>query len=69
MRPQLSIGDRMAIRRSRIFPKPVSLRMPRGDERRCKYCGCTDRRACPDGCCWVAKDVCSACAKELGDLL
>jgi hypothetical protein len=69
MRSQLSIGDRMALRRARVMPKPVTLRRPTGEERTCKYCGCTDTRACPDGCCWIAADVCSACAEELSDLL
>ena len=36
---------------------------------RCMRCGCTDMRACADGCYWVSVDytlgagVCSACAK------
>ena len=32
-------------------------------ERQCDVCGCTDSRACPEGCCWVFDDidVCSAC--------
>lgn len=29
-------------------------------DRACRYCGCTDDRACPGGCAWVAPDVCSA---------
>lgn len=28
----------------------------------CRVCGCTDLRACPGGCAWVAHDLCSACA-------
>jgi hypothetical protein len=28
---------------------------------RCMACGCTDDRACPGGCSWVAPDKCSAC--------
>lgn len=33
------------------------------DERKCVVCGCTDDRACEDGCSWVAMDppVCSTC--------
>lgn len=33
--------------------------------RKCRKCGCTDRRAClvlDVPCCWVAEDLCSACA-------
>lgn len=30
-------------------------------ERVCRYCGCTDARACPGGCWWVSEDECSAC--------
>ena len=28
----------------------------------CRVCGCTEYSACPDGCSWVADDLCSACA-------
>lgn len=34
-------------------------------ERVCRYCGCSDDRACPGGCWWVAEDVCSACASAM----
>ena len=30
--------------------------------RTCRVCGCTDERACPGGCYWVAEDLCSVCA-------
>jgi hypothetical protein len=33
---------------------------------RCRVCGCTDARACPEGCYWVESDLCSAC-EELVD--
>jgi len=33
-------------------------------QRTCRGCGCTDRQACPGGCCWVEDDLCSACAEE-----
>ena len=37
-----------------------------GHERACRVCGCTNFTPCtePDGfpCCWVEKDLCSACA-------
>jgi hypothetical protein len=33
-----------------------------GMVRTCSQCGCTDDRACPGGCSWVAWDLCSACA-------
>ena len=29
--------------------------------RACRQCGCTDNRACPEGCYWVEDDLCSAC--------
>lgn len=35
----------------------LQLRPPRS----CSVCGCTDDRACPGGCAWVADDLCSAC--------
>lgn len=35
-------------------------------ERTCRFCGCTDRRACVDpetgeACAWAAEDICSFC--------
>lgn len=30
----------------------------------CRECGCTDDHACPGGCFWVEKDLCSACVDE-----
>lgn len=41
------------------------------DERICAVCGCSDLRACPDGCCWIDEDqksifgICSNCEDEL----
>lgn len=32
--------------------------------RACRACGCTDDRACPDGCSWVDADLCSACVGD-----
>jgi hypothetical protein len=37
----------------------------------CRYCGCTEARACPEGCEWADEDqtICTACqelALELG---
>ncbi|MBD3183834.1 hypothetical protein GF312_16235 [Candidatus Poribacteria bacterium] len=33
----------------------------------CKYCGCTDEKACPGGCYWVKRagkeSVCSKCVE------
>jgi hypothetical protein len=30
---------------------------------KCKFCGCTDARACPGGCSWFMPEVCSQCAE------
>ncbi len=30
-------------------------------ERTCRVCGCTDSDGCPNGCFWVADDLCSNC--------
>lgn len=30
---------------------------------KCKFCSCTDARACPGGCSWFMPEVCSACAE------
>jgi hypothetical protein len=32
------------------------------ERRRCRFCGCTDDRACRGGCWWVEPDLCSTCA-------
>lgn len=37
---------------------------PAKSVRRCHVCGCTDDRACPDGCYWVEKDLCSRCVNQ-----
>lgn len=29
---------------------------------KCRVCGCTEEKACPDGCYWVEPDLCSQCA-------
>ena len=34
-------------------------------EGQCRLCGCTDERACPGGCWWVADDLCSSCWRVL----
>ncbi len=30
-------------------------------QQKCRVCGCTQNRACPEGCWWVEEDLCSAC--------
>lgn len=30
----------------------------------CRVCGCTHDQGCPEGCSWVAPDLCSACVPE-----
>lgn len=38
------------------------------EERRvCRVCGCTDDNACPGGCYWVERNLCSACKLESED--
>jgi hypothetical protein len=32
-----------------------------GREPQCRKCGCTEDRACPGGCSWVAPNLCSKC--------
>lgn len=36
--------------------------MPDTSAWRCTRCGCTERVACPGGCWWVGKELCSSCA-------
>jgi hypothetical protein len=38
-------------------------------EQRCGVCGCTEQRACPGGCSWVAPALCSACALDSDDVV
>jgi hypothetical protein len=33
-------------------------------KRACRVCGCTDDRACPGGCTWIATDLCSRCTTD-----
>ncbi|MBA7493901.1 hypothetical protein ES702_04466 [subsurface metagenome] len=35
---------------------------------KCKYCGCTDEKACVGGCSWAKDYVCSNCLYSLGSL-
>lgn len=35
--------------------------------RACSVCGCTDDFACPDGCSWVAPNLCSACGSAVSE--
>ena len=35
---------------------------------KCRFCGCTDERACEGGCFWVLPDACSRCAIEMLEL-
>ena len=37
--------------------------MGRKRTRKCRICGCTNERACPGGCYWVERDLCSACGE------
>jgi hypothetical protein len=32
----------------------------------CRGCGCTDERACPGGCFWVGRGLCSRCVAGFG---
>ena len=34
-------------------------------KQKCRVCGCTWDKACPGGCYWVEKDLCSSC-KAMG---
>lgn len=39
----------------------MGARPPQTTGWQCRGCGCTDTQACPGGCAWVEKDLCSAC--------
>lgn len=41
------------------------MRIVRIKIRKCRVCGCTQYHACPGGCYWVEKDLCSRCAAEI----
>lgn len=44
------------------MPMKIKIRVPGGA---CRECGCTDNRACPGGCSWVAPDLCTQCLWSL----
>lgn len=60
----LPSAERATYRRIARWIIDVQRRAIRGQ---CILCGCTDERACPDGCSWVDKDhtICSACADPM----
>jgi hypothetical protein len=29
---------------------------------KCRFCGCTENDACPEGCSWAEPNLCSVCA-------
>lgn len=33
----------------------------------CRFCGCTDRSACPEGCSWFRESVCTSCIDDYVD--
>jgi hypothetical protein len=33
-------------------------------QRTCRFCGCSDEKACEGGCSWVDLDLCSACQEK-----
>lgn len=35
--------------------------------KKCRVCGYTDDKACPGGCCWIEKDLCSRCNEFICD--
>lgn len=39
------------------------------EKRVCRVCGCTWNNACPGGCYWVEKDLCSSCVEKEGELV
>jgi hypothetical protein len=53
---KLAGGSYMAQREKRALPAPVKIRA-------CRVCGCTDDRACDEGCWWLSDhdDLCSSC--------
>ncbi len=57
--------DAQAIRFMNEMPAAVSAALLRdaaaASERKCRVCGCTDLKACPENCYWVENDLCSKC--------
>jgi hypothetical protein len=49
---------------ARIIAKRCEPRKTPAVPRTCRVCGCTDRRACPEGCYWTGPNLCSACADK-----
>lgn len=48
-------------RRMGAIQQPSSSFLPPATPGRCRYCRCTDERACPEGCWWIDQEhtVCS----------
>jgi hypothetical protein len=44
-----------------IFEVPDELLAAVEWEPQCRVCGCTELDACPSGCSWIEKDICSRC--------
>lgn len=39
-------------------------RIAAGEEEVCRVCGCSDTKACPDGCMWAEPGLCSSCVAK-----
>jgi hypothetical protein len=61
-RENLYAGDPLgAMRKIAVAARDMRGALPTA----CRKCGCTDDKACADGCSWVAPGLCSRCMPEL----
>jgi len=51
-----------ALRELELVMREGIARYEEATVQRCRICGCTDDHGCYDGCYWVERDLCSACA-------
>lgn len=53
-----------------LIPKPDQAEADRqarivaGEEEVCRICGCSDTKACREGCTWAGPGLCSSCAER-----
>ena len=59
-RPDEATADALAATAQR-FGLGIATEFGLQQLRVCRKCGCTELRACPGGCYWVAEDLCSRC--------
>jgi len=58
---------RLALLKVLRCERALSLAPPPKGIRACLVCGCTDERACINGCFWAGHNLCSACWEVMSE--